>query len=72
MRGGHMSCICVESGMVACATTGILLCIKSFSTMDKHTDIAVYLKHDGKMPCIHDAMDAHNNLAACLVESTKL
>lgn len=51
---------------------GIRLCIKSFSTMDKHTDNVVYLKHDGKMPCMQDATDAPNNLAAYLVEPTRL
>lgn len=45
-----MSCACVESGMGACTTTGILLCLKSFSTTDKHTAIAVYLNTDGKIP----------------------
>ena len=39
-----------------------LVC-RSSSTMERHTDNAVYLNACGMIPCMHAAMDPHNNLA---------
>jgi len=63
-----LPCEMLPSGMLL----GILLCIKSFSTMDKHTANAVYLKVVGKMPWMQEATDAPNNLAAFFAESIML
>lgn len=54
-----------------CILIGTLLWTKSFSTMDKHIDNVVYLNVVGKMPWMHDVMDAHKSLAAFFVDSIK-
>jgi hypothetical protein len=44
-----MSCMC-EFVLESATGLGTRLCIKSFSTIDKHTDNAVYLNMFGKTP----------------------